>query len=335
MQRFFIALLAALAFWAAPLLARAASPETIEGAKKEGEVVWYGGGSGEIDEVLGKNFSKKYPFLQVKKSRIQSQRLLVRFEAESRAGKHIADIVRTTDWYIDLFKQKGLLMKYESPERKAFVNELKDRDGFYTALYKQLHAIAYNTRMVRKQDLPRSYDGLLDPKWKGQMGLEDAAYVWFVNMLKIRGESQGIDFMKRLARQNVSLRSGTTLLTNLVVAGEIPLVIDIYAYTVDRAKKNGAPIDFHVVEPAIVHTIAGGISKNAPHPNAAKLFMDYLLSEEGQRTYLSESLEPARTGMDPAWVPKGIKLHVNSPEIGDKIGYYQKLFADIFGAATS
>src|SRR5262245_8317672 len=208
MQRFFIAVLGTLAFWAAPVLARAASPEVIEGAKKEGEVVWYGGGSGEIDEVLGKNFSKKYPFLQVKKTRIQSQRLLVRFETESKAGKHVADIVRTTDWYIDIFKQKGLLMKYESPERKAFINELKDRDGYYTALYKQLHAIAYNTRMVRKQDLPRSYDGLLEPKWKGQLGLEDAAYVWFVNMLKIRGESQGIEFMKKLGHDAADQRGG-------------------------------------------------------------------------------------------------------------------------------
>ena len=333
MQRFLSGLVAALAVWAAPTSARPASTEVIEAAKKEGEVVWYGGGSGEIDEVHGKNFSKKYPFLQVKKTRVQSQRLLVRFEAESKAGKHVADIVRTSDWYIDIFKQKGLLMKYESPERKGFIKELKDPDGYYTALYKQLHAIAYNTRMVRKQDLPRSYDGLLDPKWKGQLGLEDAAYVWFVNVLKIKGESEGIEFMKKLARQNVSLRSGTTLLTNLAVAGEIPLVVDIYAYTVDRAKKNGAPIDFHVVEPAIVHTITGGISKNAPHPNAAKLFMDYLLSEEGQRTYLTESLEPARTGMDPAWVPKGIKLYVNDPKIGDKVGDYQKLFADIFGSA--
>ena len=334
MQRFFIALMAALATWAAPASARAASPEVIEAAKKEGEVIWYGGGSSEIDEILGKNFSKKYPFLQVKKFRIQSQKLLVRFEAESKAGKNVADIVRTTDWYIDIFKQKGLLMKYESPERKAFIKEFKDPDGYYTALYKQLHAIAYNTRLVRKQDLPRSYDGLLDPKWKGQMGLEDAAYVWFVNLLKIKGESEGIEFMKKLARQNVSLRSGTTLLSNLVVAGEIPIAIDIYAYSVERSKKSGAPIDFHVVEPAIVHTITGGINKNAPHPSGAKLFMDYLLSEEGQRTYLSESLEPARTGIDPAWVPKGIKLYVNNPEIGDKVGYYQKLFADIFGSAA-
>jgi len=313
----------------------ASTPETVDAAKKEGEVVWYGGGSGKEDEAVGQGFTRRYPFIQVKKFRIQSQTMIARFEGESASGKHVADIVRTTDWYIDIFKQKGLLMKYESPERKAFINELKDRDGYYTALYKQLHAIAYNTRMVRKQDLPRSYDGLLEPKWKGQLGLEDAAYVWFVNVLKIRGESQGIEFMKKLARQNVSLRSGTTLLTNLVVAGEIPLVIDIYAYTVDRAKKSGAPIDFHVVEPAIVHTITGGISKNAPHPNAAKLFMDYLLSEEGQRIYLAESLEPARTGMDPPWVPKGIKLHVNNPEIGDKIGYYQKLFAEIFGSPGS
>src|SRR5262245_34493415 len=144
MRRFHVGVLAALAIWASAVAARAASPEIIEAAKKEGEVIWYGGGSSEIDEILGKNFSKKYPFLQVKKFRIQSQKLLVRFEAESKAGKHVTDIVRTTDWYIDIFKQKGLLMKYESPERNAFIKEFKDPDGYYTALYKQLHAIAYN-----------------------------------------------------------------------------------------------------------------------------------------------------------------------------------------------
>jgi iron(III) transport system substrate-binding protein len=117
-------------------------------------------------------------------------------------------------------------------------------------------------------------------------------------------------------------------------AGEIPLAIDIYAYSVERARKSGAPMNFHVVEPAIVHTITGGISKNAPHPNAAKLFMDYLLSEEGQKTYLSESLEPARTGIDPPWVPKGTKLYINNPDIGEKVGYYQKVFAEIFGAGA-
>lgn len=331
MRRFAITLLALAGFWLTASLVLAASPEIIEGAKKEGEVIWYGGGSSEIDETLGKNFSKKYPFLQAKKFRIQSQRLLIRFEAESKAGKHVADIVRTTDWYIDIFKKKGLLLKYESPERKFFPNELKDPDGHYTALYKFLHALAYNTRLVRKQDLPRSYDDLLDPKWKDNLGVEDAAYVWFVNLLKIKGEAQGIEYMKKLARQNVSLRSGTTFLANLVATGEIPLVLDLYAYNVERLKQKGAPIDWHVLEPAIVHTVVGGINKNAPHPNAAKLFMDYLLSEEGQKTYLSESLEPARTGIDAPWVPKGIKLHINNPEIGDRVGHYQKLFAEIFG----
>ncbi len=333
MHRFLIALLAALGFLALSSLARAASPEVIEAAKKEGEVVWYGGGSSEIDEILGKNFSKQYPFLQVKKFRIQSQKLLVRFEAESKAGKHIADIVRTTDWYIDIFKKKGLLLKYESPERKFFSSDLKDPEGYYTALYKILHTVGYNTKLVRKDELPRSYQDLLDPRWKDKLGLEDASYVWFVNLLKIMGESPGVEFMKKLARQNVSLRSGTTLLTNLMAAGEIPMVIDMYADNVVRVKKSGAPIDFHVLEPAIVHTITGGISKNAPHSNAAKLFMDYLLSEEGQQTYLTESREPARTGIETPWVPKGIKLYINNPDIGDKVGYYQKLFADIFGAA--
>ena len=90
----------------------AASVDLIEGAKKEAEFDWFGGGSGEIDELINRGFMKKYPFIQARKTRVQSQRLLVRFETESRAGKHIADIVRTTDWYIDIFKKKGVLLKY-------------------------------------------------------------------------------------------------------------------------------------------------------------------------------------------------------------------------------
>jgi len=322
--------LAAIGIWLSPVLVFAASPEVIEGAKKEGEVIWYGGGSSEIDEEINRGFAKKYPFLQAKKFRIQSQKLLVRFETESRAGQHVADIVRTTDWYIDIFKKKGLLLKYESPERKFYADELKDPEGHYTALYKFLHAMAYNTKLVSKQDLPRSYDDLLDPKWKDKLGLEDAAYVWFVNLLRIKGEKQGLEFMKRLARQNVNVRSGTTLLVSLAAAGEIPLVIDLYAYQVERAKKNGAPLDWVAAEPAIVHTVLAGISRNAPHPNASKLFMDYLLSEEGQKLYLTESLEPARRGLYAPWSPKGIKLHINNPEIGDKVGDYQKMFHEIF-----
>lgn len=309
----------------------AAGADIIEAAKKEGEMNWYGGGSSEIDENINRGFMKKYPFIQAKKFRIQSQRLLVRFEAESRAGKHTADIVRTTDWYIDIFKKKNLLLKYDSPERKQIPDEFKDKDGFYTSLYMAVHALAYNPKLVTKNDLPRSYDDLLAPKWKGKLGMEDAAYVWFVNVLKIKGEKQGIEYMRRLAKQDVSLRSGTSLLANLVAAGELPLAIDLYAYDVERTKKAGAPLDWVPFEPTIVHTIAGGINRNAPHPNASKLFMDFLLSEEGQRIYLAESMQPTRRGFAASWFPKNLKLHVNDPDIGDKFGDYQKLFHEIFG----
>ncbi|MBM4261609.1 MAG: extracellular solute-binding protein [Deltaproteobacteria bacterium] len=317
------ALLVADAVWAA-------APSVIEAAKAEGEMIWAGGGSAEIDENMNRAFMKKYPFIQAKKTRVQSQRLLVRFETESRAGKHTFDIVRTTDWYIDIFKKKGLLLKYEPPERKNIPDEFKDRDGFYTSLYTAVHAPAYNTRMVAKSDLPRSYDDLLDPKWKGKLGLEDAAYVWFVNVLKIKGEKAGLEYMRRLARQDVSLRASTTLLANLVTAGEIPLAIDLYADDIERQKKAGAPIKWIALDPTIVHTIAGAVNKNAPHPNAARLFMDFLLSEEGQRVYLSNNLQPTRKGLITPWAPKG-KLHVNDPEIGEKVSEYQKMFSEIFG----
>ena len=315
------------------ITSQAASADIIEGAKKEREINWYGGGSSEIDEDINRGFMKKYPFIQAKKFRIQSQRLLVRFETESRAGKHSADIVRTTDWYIDIFKKKNLLLKYDSPERKQIPDELKDRDGFYTALYMFLHVTAYNTKLVSKSELPHSYDDLLNPKWKDKLGLEDAAYVWFVNLIKIKGEKQGIEYMRRLARQNVSLRSGATLLSSLVAAGELPMAIDLYAYNVERVKKAGAPLDWVALEPAIVHTVTAGINRNAPHPNASKLFMDFLLSEEGQRIYLGENMQPARRGLAPAWVPRNLKLQVNDPDIGDKVGDYQKLFGEIFGAS--
>jgi iron(III) transport system substrate-binding protein len=316
---------------AGPGTSHAASPDVVAGAKKEGEVNWYGGGSSEIDEAINRAFMKKYPFIQAKKFRIQSQRLLVRFEAESRAGKHSADIVRTTDWYIDIFKKKNLLMQYDSPERKQFADSFKDKDGYYTSLYMAVHGLAYNTKLVPKNELPRSYDDLLDPKWRGKIALEDAAYVWFVNLLKIKGEQQGMEYMRRLAKQNVSLRSGTTLLINLVAAGELPLGMDLYIENIERSKRAGAPIDWVAFNPTIVHTIAGGINKNAPHPNASKLFMDFLLSEEGQRIYLSESQQPTRKGLNAPWFPKDIKLHVNDPDIGDKVGEYQKQFHDLFG----
>jgi iron(III) transport system substrate-binding protein len=152
-----------------------------------------------------------------------------------------------------------------------------------------------------------------------------------VNVLKIKGEKEGIEYMRRLAKQDVNLRSGTTLLVNLVAAGELPLAIDLYAEGIERSKKAGAPVDWVAFEPTIVHTIAGGINRNAPHPNAAKLFMDFLLSEEGQGIYRAESQQPTRKGFAAPWFPQNLKLHVNDPDIGDKVGDYQKLFHEIFG----
>jgi hypothetical protein len=172
MGKFAIALLTVLQVGLACAVGLAASPDIIEGAKKEGEMVWYGGGSSEIDEVIGNNFAKKYPFIQPKKFRIQRQKLLVRFEAETRAGKHVADIVRTTDWHIDIFKKKGLLLKYDSPEREFFIKELKDADGHYTALYKQLRVPAYNTKLIARRSclaltrISSIQSGKANSRWK-------------------------------------------------------------------------------------------------------------------------------------------------------------------------
>ena len=324
--------------WTIPLQVSASSPEIIEGAKREGgEVVYYGGGDTVADQAISKGFTKKYPFLRAKKFRIQSQRLMTRFEAESKAGKHVADIVQTADWYIDMIRQKGLLMAYDSAERKFYSDQFKDPQGYYTAIWKYLHVMVYNTKLVSKQEIPRSYEDLLHSRWKNRLGFVDSTsgsgIVWFVNQLEIRGADQGLKFMKSLAAQNVRMHQSSALLSNLVAGGEIPLAIDLYGYQAENLKRKGAPIDWIAAEPTVVHAVLSGISKNAPHPNAAKLFQDYLVSEEGQRIILSFDKNPTRKGLYVPWYPKGIKEFVSNPRQMDseKFDRYQNMFLEIFG----
>ena len=312
----------------------AVSQEVIEAAKKEGEVIWYGAGSNAIDNKIGRGFMKKYPSIKPKKFRISAYKLLVRFRAESRADRHIADIVRTTDAILETFRKEGLLIKYASPERKFYIDELKDRDGYYTAFYNFRHVIAYNTNLVPKGEVPRSYEDLLKPRWKGEMGIPDgsAGFIWFANQLKIRGEEKGLKLIRELAKQEPTVISSQSQLVKLVGAGEYAIAINSYAYRIERLKKRGAPIDWVPVEPVVIHNLFGGISKNAPHPNAAKLFMDYLLSEAGQKVYISQGVNPARTGLKAPWLPK-LKVFYSDPvEMSERYGEFEKRFRKMFRA---
>ena len=140
---------------------------------------------------------------------------------------------------------------------------------------------AYNTKLVKKESLPKTYKDLLDPKWKGKLGIEAKNQDWFASVVDIMGGGEaGLKFFRDLVATNgISVRQGHTLLNNMVVSGEVPLALTVYNYMPEQAKKKGAPIDWFALEPAVARSNAVGVARRAPHPNAALLFYEYLLGE--------------------------------------------------------
>jgi iron(III) transport system substrate-binding protein len=142
---------------------------------------------------------------------------------------------------------------------------------------------AYNTDKVGKEDLPKTYRDLLAPKWKGKLAIEGDDHEWMSSVIADMGEAEGVKFFRDLVATNgLSVRSGHPLLTNLVASGEVPLALTVYQYSVEQAKKKGSPIDWFVIEPAVSITNGIGVARRAPHPRAALLFYDYIISAEAQ-----------------------------------------------------
>ena len=140
---------------------------------------------------------------------------------------------------------------------------------------------AYNTKLIKRESLPKTYKDLLDPKWKGKLGIEGKDEDWFASVVDVMGGGEtGLKFFRDLVATNgLSVRQGHTLLNNLVISGEVPLALNIYNYMPEQAKKKGAPIDWFAIEPAIARSNGVGVARHAPHPNAALLFYEYLLGE--------------------------------------------------------
>jgi iron(III) transport system substrate-binding protein len=188
---------------------------------------------------------------------------------------------------------------------------------------------AYNTQAVRKADLPKTYQDLLDPKWKGKLGIEAKNDDWFATVVhQMGGEQQGVKFFQELVAKNgISPRQGHTLLNNMVVSGEVPLALTVYNYMPEQAKKKGAPIDWFAIEPAIARANAVGVARNAPHPNAGLALYEYLLGPEGQKALVSLDYVPTNTGVESPL--KGMKIITTDPVRSlDESQKWGKLFED-------
>ena len=306
----------------------------LEGARKEGRLVLYTGMETDEANLFTKEFSKKYPFIKADIFRSAGEKVQARFLVEHRANTHFADIFQTSIVQVYQLKNSGLLARYVSEETLAYGEGFKDAQGHWTAFYQIPYVIGYNSRMVSPKDVPASYEDLLNPKWKGLISLETEEYQWFYHLIQIMGRDKGLDFMKKFAAQKLQMRKGHTLLAQLVAAGESALATVVYSNRVERMKVSGAPIDWvRFKGPTITVINAISIPEKAPHPNAARLFVDFALSKEGQGLLRGQRRVPARPDVlpDPPSLTQGLKLYPARPEgmienYNDTVARFDEIF---------
>ncbi len=222
-------------------------------------------------------------------------------------------------------------MKYLSPESKYLPKSFVDPQEYWAAVYIMPNVIGYNAQMAKRSEVPKSYEELLNPKWKGKIGMDSTKPEWFAWMLKQMGRERGLAYMKKLADQDLKLYAGLTLLTNLLASGEFPLVLNDYLHTVEEVKRKGAPVDWVALDPVFTKFQPIGIGSRAPHLNAAKLFVDFMLSLEGQKIIASFARVPTRRGV-PTEIPGLDKLTyvVDELSAADDFNKNYELFRSIF-----
>jgi iron(III) transport system substrate-binding protein len=303
----------------------------IEGAKKEGEVVIYGTMSLEAVNSLNAKFKEKYPYLDIKLNRLGSGKFAPRVISEVRANKHLADILQTNSLTLHYIKKEGYLMNYLSPEDRYYPKQYKEQ-GYWTTTNMNVHVLAYNTKLVARDKAPKTYEELLNPIWKGKM-LSDTSEQWGALMFQIMGKEKAIRHMRGLAKQGISLRRDSSAMrAQLISAGESSIDFDSTLGPVEDLKKRGAPIDWIALSPVPVVTSAHAIAVRPPHPNAARLYLDYLLSREGQKAVLDTRRQVARSDLlSEQEAIKNLDLVPLDPNFGSNAEYYAKLLKEIFG----
>jgi iron(III) transport system substrate-binding protein len=302
----------------------------IEGAKKEGSLIWYTSTSIEDIKRLFDAFTKKYPFIKTEFFNAGSARVFNRILNEARAGKVFFDLVAVRGVETHQLVKGGFLQPYVSPEASAYPQGFKDTKGYWVDYFDAYNVIGYNTKLVPKERAPKSWDDLLDPQWKGKIAMDEEMYSWYAAMAVVWGREKAQRFMKALAKQDIQLRTGQSLIAQLMAAGEFPMAM-VLAHRIEKMKEQGAPVEWvTTLDPVTVSLHPIGVAAKAPHSNVAKLFIDFVLSKEGQQVVLAMGRTPSRPGIDTKMQSKNLKLFPISPELGENYNRYQKEFSELF-----
>lgn len=315
-----------LLFSAAP--ARGQSPEK---ARREGELAWYTLIAVEDSQKIIQAFEKKHPGIKVNLFRNREAALLPRIIAEKQSGRPVVDVTSLRGiGYYQLWK-RNLIQPYISPESKILPAGFKDAQGFWADLYDSLYVWSYNT--ARMKDPPKGYEEIVQPRYRGRIGMDEGEEEWFAGLAGAWGKARAVEFLKKLAAQEIRVRVGHTLIAQLMAAGEYDLTLTL-SESIEKLKRDGAPVEWiKTFDPIVasIHPIA--IAADAPHPEAARLFVDFALSREGQSIIRSTGRVSPRPDVPPPFPLPGrekLKLHPVPPGAAADYEGLQKEWRGIF-----
>jgi iron(III) transport system substrate-binding protein len=332
-------LVLALCFVSASL-ARAQDAQLLAAAKKEGKVVWYTSLAIPSSTAISHYFQNKYKGIEVEVHRNGSQRVLQRFMQEAAAGLKNGDIVHTSDaGHFELLKDKGMLLKFTPQAVAAFPDGFKDKAGFYYGMRATLSVIAHNPKIVAEKDAPQTWKDLLNPKWSGKMVTAHPGYsgIIMTHVLALVNV-YGWDYFRDLAKNKLHIVQSANDPAGVVASGERPVGVNGAEYFYYKTLKQGNPIKIIYPKegvPLVVSPVA--IAKDAPHPNAAKLFTEFIFSKESQQ--LLADIEGLYTGHPEVTYPadkpklKDLKLlPADADELEKRNAEIKKRFTEFFGA---
>jgi iron(III) transport system substrate-binding protein len=319
--------------------AQETTQEVIAGAVKEGKVVWYTSVDVKVAEGVAKEFRAAYPGVQIDVERSGSERVLQRINQEHQSGIKNVDVVNSSDASHFLYwKQQKWLAKHTPPDVARYPAQYKDPEGYFATWRATLSVMGYNTKLVPAQDAPTGYLDLLDPKWKGKLAKSHPGY----SGTSLTGtyaiiQALGWDYLEKLSRQGVQQLQSTTATPKSIASGERAVMVDGNEYNmfIEIQKKSPVKIVYPKEGTPFV-TSPTAIFKDAAHPNAARVFQNFiytqpvqqmLVSEGGQRSLHPDVKEP------PERTPLArIKLLPDDPQgILPQVAEIKKKYTALFG----
>jgi iron(III) transport system substrate-binding protein len=297
----------------------------IAGAKKEGMVNIYSSITVDDMKIISAGFEKKYG-VKLQAWRASSESILQRAMVETRGGRFDVDAIETSAAEMESLHREKMLQEVKSPHLADIVPAAIRPHREWVGDRLNIIAAGYNTNLVKKQDAPKSYQDLLDPKWKNKLTVEADDAVWFGALIGAMGEEKGLAYFRELVKRNgLSLRKGHTLIANLIVSGEVPYALTTYHYKAEQLKRSGAPIEWQVLSPGVARFLGAGVLKRVPHPHAAVLFFDFMM-HDAQALLVDHDFTPTNIKVKPLDAPFTL---VDPAQILDQGDKWQKLFDEI------